>query len=97
MSNGLFCLSFVSKFIASKKISSDEIYNQICYLINNFGIKNIAVGTDFYGTKDLPLDIKEYNDFDILKKLLIKNKVKNKTINKIFYSNFLNFYNKIKN
>lgn len=94
-SNGLFCLSFVSKFISNKEITSEDVANQIVYFVRKFGCKNLAIGTDFNGTKNLPVDLKDYINFDALKNFLIRKGVKIKTINKVFYKNFLEFYNKI--
>ena len=92
-SNGLFCMCFVKNFMSNKQIDVNDIAKQISYFINKFGSNNLAIGTDFFGTKNLPKNLIDYNDFKNLRKRLKKNKVKNNEIKKIFYKNISKFLN----
>lgn len=96
-SNGFMGITIYKDFISNNEICSDDIVWQFDYLIKKFGYKNFGFGTDFYGIKKLPNDIKNY--FDLLK---IKNKLKklgysNKIIKHIFYKNFNNYLKRLKN
>lgn len=94
-SNGFIGLSFVKSFISNNIIDSNKIANQIVYFINTYGENNIGIGSDFYGTNELPIDIKNYSEFKNLECALINKGIKNKTLKKIFYKNFENFINRI--
>ncbi len=88
-SGGLVGLCFVSDFLnGTKKSTIADIVAQIDYFACKFGTKNIALGTDFYGTKHLPKSLSTYDD--ISKKLataLEKIGYTQKAIQNIFYDN----------
>lgn len=88
-SGGLVGLCFVSDFLNNtKKSSIKDIVSQIDYFACRFGINNLAIGTDFYGTTHLPKSVKNYND--ISKKLsaaLESIGYTQKAINSIFFDN----------
>lgn len=88
-SGGLVGLCFVSDFITgSKRCNIDEIASQIDYFACKFGTKNIALGTDFYGTKNLPKHLKNYTEISKnLSSALEKMGYTQKAINNIFYDN----------
>lgn len=90
-SGGLVGLYFVGKYISQNKCNSDEIVKNILYFVENYGTKNLAIGSDFYGTDDLPEDINSYADFDIIKQKLLKNGIKEDEIVDIFYKNAFSF------
>lgn len=93
-SGGLVGLCLVSDFISGiKKCSIQDIAMQIDYFACKFGIDNLALGTDFYGTNHLPKNIKNYSDITCkLSKFLEKFGYTEKCINKIFYENANNFF-----
>jgi microsomal dipeptidase-like Zn-dependent dipeptidase len=56
-SNGLVGLAFVPKFLGRA-----GIMKHISYFTEKFGAGHIALGTDFYGTAELPARLKDYKD-----------------------------------
>lgn len=98
-SGGLIGLTLVGDFLSSNKPPQmHDVLSHIEYFIESFGEDNLAIGTDFFGTKNLPEGISEYKDFKRLRKFLIKKGVSDTTIDKIFYGNakkFLDSYNSL--
>lgn len=90
-SNGLIGLYFVGKYISNNRAKIDDIVKNIEYFVNNFGCKNLAIGSDFYGTTDLPQNVATYEDFSKIEQELIKIGLNNTQIDAIFCKNFLNF------
>lgn len=93
-SKGLVGLCLVSDFInGSQKCKVYDIARQIDYFACKFGIDNLALGTDFYGTNHLPKNAKNYNDLSSkLSKVLEDMGYTQKSITKIFYENANNFF-----
>lgn len=95
-SGGLVGLALVSDFLTGRKNCTILDYvRHIDYLVNKFGIDHFALGTDFYGTKHLPFGVTDYKS---LRNLLVPNLVglgyKPADINKLFYQNAYDFFNK---
>ncbi len=93
-SGGLVGLCLVSDFIGgSKKCTVSDIVSHIDYFACKFGISNLALGTDFYGTNHLPKSIKNYDDLAVkLSEKLSKLGYTEKSINRIFYENAENYF-----
>lgn len=93
-SGGLVGLCLVSDFISGKnKCRIEDVVAHIDYFACKFGINNLALGTDFYGTSHLPKNATNYNDL----LLNLSNSLKHlgyteKSINKIFYENANRFF-----
>lgn len=93
-SGGLVGLCLVSEFLCGSNNSTiDDVVKHIDYFACKFGINNLAIGTDFYGTKHLPKGIQTYKA--LCEK--ISGKLKDlgyteKGINKIFYENAENYF-----
>ena len=69
---GLVGLTFVSEFLSgTNNCFIKDICEHITYFAIKFGIKNLCIGTDFYGTKHLPFGLKNYNYFKHLEKQLL--------------------------
>lgn len=96
LSKGFIGLSFVQTFISNNLIDSNIIAKQLAYFVRNYGDEYIGIGSDFYGTKNLPIDLKTYSQFNNLKSALKKAGLQNKSINKILYKNFNKFMKSIK-
>lgn len=96
-SGGLVGLCLVSDFLnGTKKCLVDDIICHIDYFACHFGIDNLAIGTDFYGTKHLPKGIKTYDNLiKSLSKGLSKMGYTEKSISKIFYDNASTFFKKM--
>ena len=92
-SGGLVGLCLVSEFLnGTKKSTISDITRHIDYFSCKFGIDNLAIGTDFYGTAHLPKHIRSYRCLaKRLSKELLKLGYTEKSINKIFYENAANF------
>ncbi len=93
-SGGIVGLCLVSDFLTNTKICSvQDIVSHIDYFACKFGINNLALGTDFYGTEHLPKGVKNYSDLTSkLTKALEKIGYTEKSINKIFYNNASEFF-----
>lgn len=91
-SNGLIGLTFVPDFLTSDKICNyNHILKHISYFLEKFGDDNLAIGTDFYGSKSYPTELNDYADFKKFEKFLLENKISKKSIEKIFYDNARKF------
>lgn len=96
-SGGLVGLCLVSEFLNGTKNSLvDDIVCHIDYFACHYGIDNLAIGTDFFGTKHLPKGANTYDKF--IKRLssrLTKMGYTEKAINKILFNNANNFFKKM--
>lgn len=93
-SGGLVGLCLVSEFLSGKpRCSVADIVAHIDYYACKFGIENLAIGTDFYGTKHLPKSVTNYENLsEKLSDALTKLGYTEKAINKIFYENATHFF-----
>lgn len=93
-SGGIVGLTLVSDFLnGGTKSDANDVVSHIDYFACKFGIDNLAVGTDFYGTNHLPSGANSY------KKLLnnVSSKLRKlgyteKSIDKIIYTNASMFF-----
>lgn len=96
-SGGLVGLCLVSDFLnGTKKSYSEDLICHIDYFACHYGIDNLAIGTDFYGTKHLPKGMKNYDS--LVKSIsckLSKMGYTEKAINKILYDNANSFFKKM--
>lgn len=96
-SNGLVGLTFVSNFLTHEPSANiNDVVKQIIYFLDKFGEDNIAIGTDFYGTNNLPISLENYSNFNLLYNALLKAKINRSTIEKLFYKNFNFFLTRIR-
>ncbi len=93
-SGGLVGLCLVSDFInGSSCCTAADLAAHIDYFACKFGIDNLAVGTDFYGTNHLPKKVKNYKNLaERLSYELVRRGYTEKSINKIFYENANEFF-----
>ncbi len=96
-SGGLVGLCLVSEFLnGTNKSLVDDIVCHIDYFACHYGIDNLAIGTDFYGTKHLPKGVKNY--LGLAKSVsngLMKMGYTEKAINKILFENANGFFRKM--
>ena len=91
-SGGVVGLAFVSEFLTGTKFSTiKNVSEQIVYFAIKFGTAGLCIGTDFYGTKQLPLGLKNYAAFNSLEKDLLKKGFTAEEVENIFYNNLNNF------
>ena len=77
----------------TKKCTINDVVAHIDYFACKFGVNNIAIGTDFYGTNHLPRTISTYKKLiSNLSLALEKLGYTEKSINKIFYENAHSFF-----
>ena len=94
-SGGIICLSFVKYFVSqNEKVKMHNIAEQIVWFVKKYGDRNVGIGSDFFGTKELPNDLKSYIDFEKLKEELYLLGLNNGQIKRIFYKNLNKFYKK---
>ena len=92
---GIIGLCLVGYFLTENKTCLiSDVINHIDYFANKFGIENLAVGTDFYGTDYLPENLKDYKNFKILVEKLTEKGYNKEDIDKIFYKNLFDFTEK---
>lgn len=93
-SGGLVGLCLVSDFINGKSTCTvRDVATHIDYFACKFGVDNLALGTDFYGTNHLPKNAKNYNELlNNLSKCLENMGYTEKCINKIFFENANKFF-----
>lgn len=95
-SNGYLGLSFVNDFITKNGTSNvQEIARQIMYFINKWGSDNVGLGTDFFGTSNLPQNLKSYADIKNLEKELFSLGISENITNKILYQNYYDFLKRL--
>ena len=88
-SGGLIGLTLVGDFLGG--ITMEYVYNHIKWFIDNFGDRHLAIGTDFFGTDNLPKGLKRYKDFRRFKRFLLSKGLTRSQINNIFYYNAKDF------
>jgi len=93
-SGGLVGLCLVSDFInGTRRCLIEDVALHIDYFACKFGINNLAIGTDFYGTKHLPRNANNYESLILgLSNKLTKMGYTEKSLNKIFYENAQSFF-----
>ncbi len=96
-SGGLVGLCLVSDFLnGSNKSYVEDLICHIDYFACHYGIDNLAIGTDFYGTKHLPKGIKNYDGLvKLVSKKLLQMGYTEIAISKILYDNANNFFKKM--
>ena len=69
--NGVIGLTFVRGFLTEKNSASiDDLVKHIDYFCSKFSFRNLAIGTDFFGTDNGVVGIDDYSDFYKLKDAL---------------------------
>lgn len=64
--------------------------------VQKYGCDNLALGTDFNGSDDIPDEINDYDKLLNVRKLLINRGYSQSDVNKIFFENANTLYNKEK-
>ncbi|MCL2756354.1 MAG: dipeptidase [Firmicutes bacterium] len=90
--DGIIGLTLVGDFLNSDNVARmNDVYCHIQCFIEKFGSDNLAIGTDFFGTANLPKGLNGYKDFKKLKRFFVKKGLSVETIDKIFYLNAWRF------
>jgi len=86
---GYIGITFVSEFLTDKNFTtSDDAVRHIDYFVQKFGDAHIGIGSDFFGTESLPLDINSYEDWEIMAEKLNRMGYSSHSVNNIMYNNF---------
>ncbi|MCL2234548.1 MAG: membrane dipeptidase [Firmicutes bacterium] len=85
---GIIGLTPVAEFLKNEKEKPtlEDFSNLVDTFVQNYGIDNIAIGTDFFGAEPLE-GLSNYDDFDKLHEMLINRGYKKEDIQKIFFDN----------
>lgn len=95
--NGLIGVTLCGYFSTNEKeLPIEKFARQIDYYCQRFPIKNLCLGTDFYGCDFLPCGITEdYSSLSVLKEELFRLGYPEKAVEDIFYNNLSEFLDKI--
>ncbi len=95
---GLVAITCCGYFMTNVKPCKIEGFiRNILYFSEKFGVDNLAIGTDFYGTDFFPEGIVEkYNCFDFVALTLEKEGMTKEEIKKVFYTNLAQYLSKWK-
>ncbi len=91
---GIVGISFVSDFLnATNKSTVSDVVSHIDYFACKFGINNLAIGSDYFGTYHITKNLENYKKLTLkLSSELLKMGYTEKSINKIFCENASNFF-----
>ncbi len=89
---GLIGLCLYSPFISSRKsVSILNLFEHIDYFLQNFGDKNLCIGSDFNGCNQ-PV-VSTYNQFSEIETVMKNNGCSSEQVKKITFQNLYNFIN----
>lgn len=89
---GLVGLTFVGYFLSEAgRVTGDDVVRHIDYFVQKFGYRSLCLGTDFYGTRNLPLDIINYESLSVLVEKLQKIGYNDRQIHAVFHGNLEHF------
>ena len=94
---GIICVTFVPDFLTkgNRKASLEDVLNHIDYLVKIGGINCVGLGSDFDGTRALPLNLEGVDKIPNITIGLLRRGYKEKEIFKILGGNFLRIFKKI--
>ncbi len=92
---GLVGLTFYTPFLTENKSSTvEDVFRHVDFFVERFGVKNLAIGSDFYGCDNLPKGFGDYSFSVIFKEYLLKKGYKEWQIDAITYGNLSAFLDK---
>ncbi|MDR0850404.1 MAG: membrane dipeptidase [Christensenellaceae bacterium] len=89
--NGFMGIYLVSYLLSKKHCSVRTVAEHFDYVIRKFGYKNVGLGTDFFGTKNLPARATGYDDLHLILKELKDMGHSRKIIKHIAHKNYTDF------
>ncbi len=85
-------VTFCGYFMTDRKTCEiSDLTAEIDYFAQRYGINNLCLGTDYYGSDFFPSGLNDYNDFYLLEESLIRLGYKREDVEKIFYGNLNEF------
>ncbi|MEM4532511.1 MAG: dipeptidase [Desulfurococcaceae archaeon] len=91
--NGVVGVFFVSNYIAGENTTVDHIVEQIMYIVDNFGVDVVALGSDYFGTDKLPRGLENIGLINNLVNRLFERGLDKESVEKIMYRNALRVFN----
>ena len=89
---GLVGLTCCGYFMTNRKTCKISYFiDNILYFYERYGADNLCFGTDYFGTDFLVSGLEKYEDFALLKPILISKGLSENDVEKIFYLNLKNF------
>lgn len=82
---GIVGLCFVSDFLGGNSVN--DVVKHIDWFLDCFGDKHLSIGTDFFGTANLPKGLTTYKSFERLVLAMIRRGYSDATIHNILYGN----------
>lgn len=84
-------VTFVGSFLTDSTATSEHVVKHIDYYVQKFGYDRIAIGSDYFGTQDLPKDLLNYKCWGYLVEKFFKIGYNIEVIDRILYGNLKNF------
>ena len=84
-------VTFVGAFLTAGKADSENVVRHVDHYVQKYGAEGVCLGSDFYGTQDLPADLLNYKSWDILVEKFLKIGYNREVIEQILYLNLKNF------
>ena len=93
---GIIGVAAVADFLSGEgsMCSVMDYVKHLEYFAELVGIRHVAIGSDFYGTKNLPENLKSYDDYISMKEILKSRNWTEEEIENIFYKNAQSFFEK---
>jgi len=94
---GVIGINFVPNFLTKKrrKVTIQEVINHIDYLVENIGIDYVGLGSDFDGTKKLPVGLEGAEKYPYITIELLKRGYEEEEIQKILGGNLVRVFKEV--
>ncbi len=89
--NGLIGLTLVSEFLTKSTATVIDVIKHVEYFADKFGLDNLAIGSDFFGTRPIK-KLKNYDSLTLIKEELQSKGFLPQDIERIFFTNANNFF-----
>lgn len=90
-SGGIIGFTLVGYFLGENP-NVIMLLKHIDYFIQNFGFKNLCLGTDFYGSDYFCKGISSYKGLKLLERKMLLNGYNKSVVESVFYKNAYNFF-----
>lgn len=84
-------ITFVSSFLTEKQASAADVIRHADHYVQKFGCVGLSIGSDFFGTDNLPIDLFNYKNWGNLVENFLKIGYNIEVINQILYHNLKKF------
>lgn len=96
LNNGLIGINFAPEFLANNRNTDiSDVIKHIDYIRELVGIESIVLGTDYDGIDNTPAGLEDLGQLHNLKEELFRKNYSIDEIEKIFFRNWLNFFQRI--